>query len=447
MTTANSGPTMAVRRGPVLPCLVPWSKPVARRPYNCTDSWMNSVRRYLSPSTTSKLQTAEDRFAQGGDYSAQRKSEAPSISTSQGGHVSATLNRDVKLVRYAQREAATVISLLKGSDERQGTTHSSPKQGFAGLVDKYLLRGQGSRQAPSNLRDWPPDSSPLRRCSVKHLKSGPSGGRLRVCQQTRHKRCSSAPFSTSAPSAHISPTFVDLSGTSKGLPGKEGQSGKPDLSNSHRTWSAEEERVLLDMRATGCTWREIASRFGRSLRSVRIHHCEALPLEPPQTHKPFYFSATEHQQMLEKRAQGHTWREIALTIPGRSIESLRKHYNYTDQSSSERGSHQRWTTEQINEVFRLRNNELLPWPAIAQKFPNRSVVAVKAVYRATCKRLGMPVVRVNPYWTKEESTKLLQYRAEGKSIREIASLMDGRSYTGVREHWRNFYREQAEPPR
>ncbi|KAK8151363.1 hypothetical protein BC567DRAFT_239613 [Phyllosticta citribraziliensis] len=102
-----------------------------------------------------------------------------------------------------------------------------------------------------------------------------------------------------------------------------------------------------------------------------------------------------------------------------------------------------WTAEEKALVVDLRDEQKLPFLAIAARFPGRSVATVIAKYHHLKKRGGSGGgTRMYRVWTTEEKSLLWNLRSQGCEFKAIAERL-GRAVPQVVTRYRSLKREHS----
>lgn len=216
----------------------------------------------------------------------------------------------------------------------------------------------------------------------------------------------------------------------------------------NRGYSPEEEARIRELAATGCSIHGIGRTVGRSYSSIE-RKLAFLPEGPSTKTKPapvVRWSETEDKKMLGMRAKGCTWREIEKTLPDRSIPSIRGRF-YTRRKCglvmhSPSVIQQPWSEADCASLLHMRNVEKLDWKQVASRL-ERGIPSVAAKYTWLCVKLGTARVSVGSLWTPAEDAVVLDGRAAGKNLVEIAALM-GKSLMAVQCRWYKTLSPQAQ---
>ncbi|KAG6043711.1 hypothetical protein E4U39_004228 [Claviceps sp. Clav50 group G5] len=112
----------------------------------------------------------------------------------------------------------------------------------------------------------------------------------------------------------------------------EKSQGSLQLDNERVKWTAEEEKLLVQLKASDKTWQEISERLGRTPRACRIRHGQCLEvsvsqgsLQPKNERKKW--TAEEEKLLFQLKVADKTWQEISDHLPGRTANACQVHYN------------------------------------------------------------------------------------------------------------------------
>lgn len=205
-----------------------------------------------------------------------------------------------------------------------------------------------------------------------------------------------------------------------------------------------EDTIILSMKAAGHTAADIARTTGRSFYSVRCRLYNHLlpPLSDRETRNPARWSKAEDMRLVETKSAGLSWLEIKAAFPGRSIPSMSKHYYCLRRAVGPRSKKGTWTEMECQNLLHLRNVDKLEWEAVASHL-ERPLESTYAQYARISLLSGKHNVHVKPKWTSKEDAQLQKWRAEDKTLREIAT-MQTRTLKGLQHRWAYLLSKQAE---
>ncbi|KAG6059820.1 hypothetical protein E4U16_006970 [Claviceps sp. LM84 group G4] len=151
------------------------------------------------------------------------------------------------------------------------------------------------------------------------------------------------------------------------------------LENERVKWTAEEEKLLVQLKASHKTWQEISERLGRTPRACQIRHGQRLEvsvteksqgsLQPRNERKKW--TAEEEKLLFQLKVADKTWQEISDHLPGRTVNACQVHYNDV--------LHRGWGHEEVNKLARLyESRKAEMWDKIAKRLaiPWREVEAL-----------------------------------------------------------------------
>ena len=152
----------------------------------------------------------------------------------------------------------------------------------------------------------------------------------------------------------------------------------------------------------------------------------------------------EERLLLDLREQGKPWDEIADYFPERTWLALEARYLKLTRDPSvpkkRRKKADRWTPKEEELLIELRDGRRLPWNEIDQHFPSRGWKALRAKYYQLKRGRPAPKTILDRSWTPEEYDQLMTLKKEGKSWKEIAEAMPGRSQESLESRYQSLTR-------
>ena len=152
----------------------------------------------------------------------------------------------------------------------------------------------------------------------------------------------------------------------------------------------------------------------------------------------------EERLLLDLREQRKAWDEIAAYFPERTWRAVQARYLKLTRDPSvpkkKRKKAERWTPEEEELLVELRDGLGLPWNDIDQHFPNRAWKALERKYYQLKRGRPAPKTILDESWTPEEYDQLMALKEEGKSWKEIAEAMPGRSQKALESRYRFWTR-------
>lgn len=170
-------------------------------------------------------------------------------------------------------------------------------------------------------------------------------------------------------------------------------------------FTVEEVNTILRDKKAGKTFLEIASRLSRRVSACKTRYYRevkrtgAADIRP---HKPF--TAQDFEEVCECRAQNLTWAAIATKF-GRSVRSL--YYNRRfDASENFSRYYMPWSADEKKKIIHMRDKLSMPWADIAQKLGRTRTSTASTYYRERSDPTNRP-----RKWSRGEDQRLstLQY--------------------------------------
>lgn len=226
-----------------------------------------------------------------------------------------------------------------------------------------------------------------------------------------------------------------------------------------RFWSAEEDRIILDLKQQNYTDIGISQQLqGRSVRAIasRLHTLTTAGCRSGG--RPAYLGTAWTEQedalMIRMREEGKEFSEIAQCLPGRTLSAVQFHYydiatrlNASKQLPATDITRGRYSEQDIQRIVHLRVEERKGFREIALEM-NRSRQSVYHLWRKHCLSFVSEEVlrslrRVSD-WTCEEDDVILRLHKEGVSATAIAETMSFKTTMAVRRRLRTLqYQSQG----
>ena len=199
------------------------------------------------------------------------------------------------------------------------------------------------------------------------------------------------------------------------------------LKRAGRSWTDEEEILLLKLRKEGKSWSEIAKLIPeRTWRASQKRHGQLTRgSSEPKRKKGKLWTDEENERLMEQKEMGKSWKEIAQQLPGRNLNSIQSHYRYllTSRKAPENVL-VRYTPEEDRRLLELAKTDL-SWSERAKLFPGRSQSSLQGRYT----QLGQePSIRES--WTTEKDERLIELLKTDLTREEIGRLL-GRTVEAV----------------
>ena len=178
-------------------------------------------------------------------------------------------------------------------------------------------------------------------------------------------------------------------------------------------WTTEEDNLLLDLRAQGRSWEDIAEAFSRRTPGAAEGRYYTLKRKlSMQNEERIPWTPEEDKLLQDLRARGQPWKEISKAFPERTQQAVKIRYG--------RISKKQWTSKEDERLQELARSGL-NWEEIAERLPGRSPVAISRRYRL----LGGDN-------KAQEDKFMIQAIEEGETYKEISRVL------GISEHtaWR-----------
>jgi hypothetical protein len=170
----------------------------------------------------------------------------------------------------------------------------------------------------------------------------------------------------------------------------------------------------LEAEYPGRTYREILNKFSNTRTKFGLN----LGFD-----KRRLFSCEEDRLLTEAKVAGRSWAYVSGLFPDRAsrMGSLKKRWQRLC-----RREPKHWSSQEADELLRLRHDLSLTWAEIAMKL-KRDPQHVKMYYKKKVppeKRVGLTDVPKWRHWTQEEYKTLASMRTRGKSFQEIGEALD-----------------------
>ncbi|KAG5958863.1 hypothetical protein E4U56_005266 [Claviceps arundinis] len=218
--------------------------------------------------------------------------------------------------------------------------------------------------------------------------------------------------------------------------------------NSGKSWTLEEHDLLLTLKEAGESWQDISEKLERTPRACKNQYKQRFVVFPgsiaslqAKLNKPW--TDEENKLLLELKKAGRTWREISESM-GRTSGACRSHYfgkrfqvseTETSQGSLQLENEKEWTAEEEKSLFQLKASDKT-WPEIANRLPGRTDLDCQRRYeeRFDAYETEMPqgslqakLNKLKP-WTEEEDKLLLTLKEAGGKWQEISESLGRTSY-------------------
>ncbi len=224
-------------------------------------------------------------------------------------------------------------------------------------------------------------------------------------------------------------------------------------------YTPEEDALLIQLRAEGQSWTEIAKEFTniyseRSPKALENHYNSRLrpglkappprPL-PPQGRKHSQYTSEEIEFLRKMRQdERRSWEEIADAFSthfpgsGRTPKGLKGRYRTEFGNTAHPERLSPYTPEE-NARLRGMKDTGRPWEEIAKAFPGRSIKALKAQSWRLERGQGKEL-RPWSEWTPEEDQRLKALKGSGLSWSQVIEQFPGRSTSSIKtRYYREFY--------
>ena len=214
------------------------------------------------------------------------------------------------------------------------------------------------------------------------------------------------------------------------------------LSKRARSWTPEEEELLLKLRSKRMSWDEIEKRFpGRSWTALQQKYNKLTPKSDRNPVKYKSWTKEEQDLLLELVEANKTWREIGEFFPGRSTETIYGKYRYlTKGNPVPKRVQESWTAEENELLIRLAK-EKVPWEGRVTFFKNRSLVAL----RNQSSKLASPTLHTGKY-NPEEDKILIEALESGMMADDITGLLN-RNVKSIKRRMRMLEKQnKLDPP-
>ncbi|KAG6048711.1 hypothetical protein E4U17_007053 [Claviceps sp. LM77 group G4] len=148
-----------------------------------------------------------------------------------------------------------------------------------------------------------------------------------------------------------------------------------------KPWTEEEDKLLLKLKEAGGKWQEISESLGRTPGACRSRYGKYLEVKVSETEKSqsslqlenerVKWTAEEEKLLFQLKVADKTWQEISDHLPGRTVNACQVHYNDV--------LHRGWGHEEVNKLAKLyESRKAEMWDKIAKRLaiPWREVEAL-----------------------------------------------------------------------
>ena len=195
-------------------------------------------------------------------------------------------------------------------------------------------------------------------------------------------------------------------------------------------WSREEENRLLKLRGQGMSWAEIHEFFPqRSWEAVsgRYYRLSGDPSAKKPPKKAKTWDAEEDKLLLELREENLPWVEIAKRFPARTAGAIQHRYRLLRRGNpAPEDVVRNYSAEEDKRLLKLAKSGI-PWEERVKFFENRTLRGLKARFD---KISPVKSSKKGPFTPKEHDL-LLKALESNKTIEEISQLI-GRKPEGIR---------------
>jgi hypothetical protein len=187
-------------------------------------------------------------------------------------------------------------------------------------------------------------------------------------------------------------------------------------------WMADEDATLRAGLEAGEPWKTIAEKLPGRNQDMAKGRARWLGIERSEKRVSVAWTEAEDAEIRAGVEGGESWKSIAEKLPGRDGNMVRHRAERLGIERSEKQVHVAWTEAEDEEIRAgVAAGEMTK--AIAKRLPGRTLPAVES-RRAALREGERPVVE---RWTEAEDAALREGFASGKSWREIAEGLPGRT--------------------
>ncbi|KAG5968448.1 hypothetical protein E4U58_001850 [Claviceps cyperi] len=140
------------------------------------------------------------------------------------------------------------------------------------------------------------------------------------------------------------------------------------LRNEGGKWTEEEDKLLLALREAGGTWQDISESLGRTPGACRGRYGKRLEVSEAERSQDSLqwrngkkkWTAEEEKLLFQLKVSDKTWQEISDHLPGRTVTGCLNHYHDV--------LHRGWGHEEENKLARLyESRKAEMWDKIAKR--------------------------------------------------------------------------------
>ena len=213
---------------------------------------------------------------------------------------------------------------------------------------------------------------------------------------------------------------VESEDTERNLPSDPSALRLFKRARNRNNWTTEESNLLLDLKAQGWSWKEIANALpGRTEASARQKYY-LLKNKPLTTKRRQDLWTPEQDKLLQDlKAQGQPWEEITKSFPGRSQSAMEQRYRKIKKNLPKSDKERWWWTPEEDQRLLDLAKDNVSWKGIAKQLPGRSPVAILQHY----KHLGGDKQAISNNYKAKEDELIIQAVEEGKTWEEISQAL------------------------
>ena len=218
----------------------------------------------------------------------------------------------------------------------------------------------------------------------------------------------------------------NVNGNVAPLPSVESAAPEAKLFRRTQPLTTDEEQLLLKLRQEQeRPWREIIEYFpGRKLKYIQARYYTLRETKQEESPKDLRAWTDEEKEiLLDLRKTGQSWREIAKDLPGRSVGAIIDHYYYLKRDGHPPRSSRNFSAEEDELLLELAEADI-PWEERVKYFNNRTSSSLRG--RLTRIR---PTKQLGKFSSKEDNL-IIKSLKKGKILEEIAQML-GRSVEAV----------------
>ena len=197
-------------------------------------------------------------------------------------------------------------------------------------------------------------------------------------------------------------------------------------------WTHEEEQLLLKLREEERPWDEISEFFPeRNWQALasRYHSLKRTMQEKPKEVQSW--TPEEDKVLLDLRETGISWRKIAESLPERNERAIRNRYRHLKRGSPAPKEFRRRYSAEEDELLLKLAEAGIPWEERVTYFDDRSHKSLEQRFTKISQ------TKVAGHFSSEEDSLLIEALETGMTVEEVSQLLE-RSIRGVQTRIRKL---------